>query len=808
MWIKKHWTAALTTAVAVAALTASTGHADTAPTTIFGGFESADSVSAVKVSTPDQDSVRWSSDVTSSGTHSLEFDVGAGTGTAQIDLPSGTAFDADSWTGHEILSWDVMSNSPVQYLGRVTFKDSAGHAWGHAYYVPPFGLHPYDGYVSDVAKGGVDVSHIGEIDLSVPRQQWPVKIWFDSMRLVDQYPYDHTPYTNAATPGLIQQMQLGPRIDAQSTALSTAEKTIPDTNTAADDALRSQATQIAGTLATMKQQASRSDLDLATAQALNQQLQTVTGNVQRLVGVIAARRAQPGNPQYGVVAADSTTLIYPNDRPCNCTTSPAEIRLARGEYQSEQIAVIPYAQSLSGVQMRVAAVSGTPGALTVSADPVGFLDTTPSSAYNATKDQSGWYTGWTPDPIRTDLKTVDVPANAYQPYYLTVKAGASAPAGRYEITLQISGANVHRSTIVLTADVWPFTVADRPDLATSFEFNPAVPTQLYGDDSHTKQYEDFLESYKMEPGNIYAATPPTVDELEYIKNRWGLRHFNVLYLNYTKVNLNDPSTWPALINSWVSTISTAMEQYKAAGLDKYAYVYGFDESNSAYFPVMKQALGAIKQKYPDLPIMSTVRDNTMGPGSGLTGLVNVWAPQMDLYQAGSAATAHARGDQVYWYPDIATGHPYPNWFNGYPPIDTRIMMGPLSHQSGVDGVLYYNTDRWINHPLLTDGVYSNWDPATFSTTAGDGSLFYPGKDGPLPSIRLANFRDGMQDYNMLDLLAQRITHAQHASPSEIAHAKALLGAQAVVRSDTDYTEDPGTYRNWRAQVADEIVRLR
>jgi hypothetical protein len=198
----------------------------------------------------------------------------------------------------------------------------------------------------------------------------------------------------------------------------------------------------------------------------------------------------------------------------------------------------------------------------------------------------------------------------------------------------------------------------------------------------------------------------------------------------------------------------------------------------------------------------------MGPGSGLTGLVNIWAPQMDLYDPNSASAAHARGDQVYWYPDIATGHPYPNWFNGYPPIDTRILMGPLSHQSGVDGVLYYNVDRWQNHPLLTDGIYSNWDPATFSTTAGDGSLFYPGKDGPLPSIRLSNFRDGMQDYNMLDVLAQRIAHATHASPSEIAHAKALLSAQSVVRNDTDYTEDPGVYAKWRDQVADEIVRLR
>jgi hypothetical protein len=312
----------------------------------------------------------------------------------------------------------------------------------------------------------------------------------------------------------------------------------------------------------------------------------------------------------------------------------------------------------------------------------------------------------------------------------------------------------------------------------------------------------------MEPGNIYATTPPTVADLQYLKNKWGLKHFNVLYLNGTVINVNDPSSWQPQIDSWVATITKAMAEYKAAGLDKYAYVYGFDEATAQYLPVIKQTLTAIKQKFPDLPVISTLRDNSMGPTSGLTGLIDVWSPQMDLYQQSSADAAHARGDQVYWYPDIATGHPYPNWFNGYPPIDTRMMMGPMSHQSGVDGVLYYKTDRWVNHPLLEDGIYSAWNPATFDTTAGDGSLFYPGKDGPLPSIRLANFRDGMQDYNVLDLLSQRIAHPPNGtSAAEIARAKKLLSAQSVVQGDTSFTENPATYRQWRNSVAQEIVRL-
>jgi hypothetical protein len=322
------------------------------------------------------------------------------------------------------------------------------------------------------------------------------------------------------------------------------------------------------------------------------------------------------------------------------------------------------------------------------------------------------------------------------------------------------------------------------------------------------QYEDFLETYKIEPGNIYTATPPTVAELQYLQNKWGLRHFNIVYLNYTLININDPSSWQAQIDSWVTTISDAMAEYQKVGLDKYAYVYGFDERPASWYPVIKQTLTAIKAKFPDLPVISTLRDNSMGVTSGLTGLVDAWAPEQDLYNQTTADGAHARGDQVYWYPDIGTGHPFPNWFNGYPPIDGRMLMGPMSYQAKVDGVLYYQTTRWVGgQTILNDGVFSNWNDLT-GGAPGDGSLLYPGPDGPMASMRLSNVRDGMQDYNLLDVLAQKIANPpSHTSTKQLVAAKALLGATAIVQGDQSYTEDPQTYRTWRRSVAAAIGQL-
>lgn len=795
------------------------------PTIIFGDFESADLATSAQINNTVADRVRSATVVASHGGRSLEYDVAAhdprtAANTPQITLFAGKNFTKIPWSGHEIITWDVMSDSPVQVLGQVTFKDSKGHAFGHGIFVPAIGLHSYDGLVSALSGAGVDVDDIVEIDISLPRQPWPVRMFLDTFRLVDANPYDHTPYIDAAAPGLINLMGLTSNLQQAQKTLHGLENQIPHTNSPADRALREQAAALATTLTTLGQQAGQSNLDLTTAQGIYAQVQTANGQIERFGNVVTVRRANPTKPDYGLAAADSMVLVFPKDRPAALSTKPPVLEMARGEYQSAQAVVIPYAADLSGVTSRVRAVTDPNGRsveaslFTATVNPVGFLNTTPNASYKNSNERAGWYTGWTPDPIRDDLRSIDVAAADFQPFWINAYAAPNAPAGRYQIEIEIAAANASTQRLTFPVQVWPFALADRPVLTTSFNYEIELIAPLYGvtdPDATTKlshQYEDFLETYKIEPGNVYTSTPPTVAELQYLQNKWGLRHFNIVYLNYTLININDPSSWQAQIDSWVTTISDAMAEYQKVGLDKYAYVYGFDERPASWYPVIKQTLTAIKAKFPDLPVISTLRDNSMGVTSGLTGLVDVWAPEQDLYNQTTADGAHARGDQVYWYPDIGTGHPFPNWFNGYPPIDARMLMGPMSYQAKVDGVLYYQTTRWVGgQTILDDDLFSNWNDLT-GPAPGDGSLLYPGPDGPMASMRLSNVRDGMQDYNLLDLLAQRIANPPpHVPAAKLAAAKALLGATDVVQGDQSYTEDPQTYRSWRSRVAAAISDL-
>lgn len=143
--------------------------------------------------------------------------------------------------------------------------------------------------------------------------------------------------------------------------------------------------------------------------------------------------------------------------------------------------------------------------------------------------------------------------------------------------------------------------------------------------------------------------------------------------------------------------------------------------------------------------------------------------------------------------------------NGRSPA--RCRTGPVSRR-----LLYYASNRWLrsdhaDQPLVNDGILSAWKAATFNGTAGDGSLFYPGPNGPMASIRIENFRDGMEDYNLLSLLADDVASNHHLPPALKAHAAKLLKASDVVTGPRKFTEDVGRYRTWRADVVATIATI-
>ena len=142
-------------------------------------------------------------------------------------------------------------------------------------------------------------------------------------------------------------------------------------------------------------------------------------------------------------------------------------------------------------------------------------------------------------------------------------------------------------------------------------------------------------------------------------------------------------------------------------------------------------------------------------------------------------------------------------------------MGAQAVRMRPDGFLYYQISVWKGNKCIEKGPFTDWNPANDLQYNGDGSWVCVGPDGiPLPTIRLENFRDGLEDYAYAKLLEEklRVVESFFAKATEdkspenwIRRAKAALAVpREVMDTMTNYTDDPAVLYRWRNEMADLI----
>lgn len=809
--------------------------AQAAPGGVIQDFEDDQSVDATTVSLPGHDAATRVP-YGSHGESGLEFTV------APLDTPDALpnagltltqdtdAMPVNDWSGHDYLVWDFWMPADYTTGGRITIRDDKGVAWGTNYAITGRGWTAVQIPLAEVTKAGLDLSDIRYLGISLPRRNEPVKAFFDSFRLVDGTP-DNSDFGDRVIKNLVQQVDFNGILDDLDAGLAETIELLGSPDSPSYEAMKGQLDGL-----TARSTAIRTglpDIDtVETYEKMIKDLDTLVSAPARLEQILRLRQGQ-AKGMFGLDSADSMSLVYPKDVTWKGLGRKPKIEMARGETEHTQTVVVPYGVELKDVQVEVDEVRRSDGksveakALQASVAPVGSLYTTPSAAYGREI-----YTGWTPDPIRSDLKSVDVPAGDVQPYLVSVESGRDADPGTYTVTLRVRAEGQPEQRAKVSVTVWPTQLQDRPELRTSFQFTPWLLWDLYKitdpdeQQAMTVKYWDFLAEHKIQPDQIYtvlngdpANLPPSekfvpqpVDRVTYIRDHYGLTQFTALYLWAGLLDPDKPETWDAQIDDWIAMLETAMAEYEKAGVADKAVVYGFDETTGPMLDAAKYTFSRIKERFPDLPIMTTLRDDTFGADTGLTDQVDIWVPWIDGYDKEVAEAARANGERIWWYHAISTNYPQPNWFNGYPPIDSRMLMGPMSHQANVEGILYYATNRWPladrgDQLLVNDGILSKWNPATFYGTAGDGSLYYPGADGPMSSLRLENVRDGLEDYNLMQELKRSITAHPDAPRGLTARATKLLEASDIVTDSRNFTEDPAEYRAWRRDVGRTLALL-
>jgi Domain of unknown function (DUF4091)/Family of unknown function (DUF6067) len=478
------------------------------------------------------------------------------------------------------------------------------------------------------------------------------------------------------------------------------------------------------------------------------------------------------------------------------TSRRIELSAAKGEYEPFQIGIRSAQTNLTNVKVTVSDLQGPNQQkinntnITLYREDYVYVSTPSPTAPESANPSLG--AGWYADgliPFNNPNTNQDLVGAAFdavpfnvaigqnQPIWVDVLVPRDAVAGDYTGTYQVTS-DQGESSGEIALKVWDFELPLKPSLQSSFH--------VWQDNSKATMVE--LLKHKVMP----VADFDPADERELI-DQWGL--------NFRRL----PFWSGADVDSPTMTAPPSIDQIKASAAqhqsDLPLYVFPADEiSNSPQlFEPLKQWSRHIHQA--GLPNLVTIAPTPElyddGSGTGRSA-VDIWTVLPKMYDAAPNEIAQVRqkGDQVWSYNALVQDDYSPKWQIDFAPINYRMQPGFISQSLGLTGILYWRVDLWTNDPwndVQTTVQGSNHYP-------GDGMLVYPGAavglSGVVPSIRLKAIREGVEDYEYVQIL-KNLGRGDWA----------IAQSQTVGRDWRNWSQDPDALAAVRQTLGEEIERI-
>lgn len=178
----------------------------------------------------------------------------------------------------------------------------------------------------------------------------------------------------------------------------------------------------------------------------------------------------------------------------------------------------------------------------------------------------------------------------------------------------------------------------------------------------------------------------------------------------------------------------------------------------------------------------------------LVDYIDVLVPLLDDYDKniGFYEERKKKGNEVWFYTCLAPTGRYPNRLIDYPLVKVRILHW-INFKYGLVGYLHWGYNYWTERPFED---VENEPNHPFPLPPGDPFIVYPGRIGPLDSIRFEALRDGVEDYELLKLLAERRSLDD-----------AMELCNEAVKTITDYVRTSKELLSIRMRLIDELESL-
>ncbi len=576
-------------------------------------------------------------------------------------------------------------------------------------------------------------------------------------------------------------------------------------------------------------------------------------------------RALAESEGVAVWQVPAVVKVFEDDRPLRGPSS-GNVRLAaaRNEQESLQLAVCS-GRAIRGVRVEVDPPAGPQGkTLGVEVNVVGYVPIDyPTNYYRsfapawrrktptAAPACDGWPGRW-PDPL-LPRDTFHLAANTTQPVWITMSVPKDAPAGDYAGRVRLVAEGKTLAQWPYTVHVWDFALPDESHVGAIYDVHGTGGERFWGKPAGeaARDIMRFMARRRLCPDRVQP--PPTMryengrvvaDFAEFDKAAaW---YFDELKLpfSYTpwtfylfgwgmppRKHFGEepyPGAWPyqgadrsrlrpEFKKAYQACLKAFWDHLKEKGWAEKFILYISDEPFDAQ-PEIREQMKALCRMIHEVDPKIPIYGSTWKHVPEWDGFLDVWGiGHYGVVSPERMAALRAGGARIWFTTDgqMCIDTPYcaverllphycfkygaqayefwgVSWYT-YDPF--RYGWHAYIHQSEQPGKSY-----WVRYPN------------------GDGYLLYPGGlvgyAGPVSSIRLEQAREGVEDYEYLYLLRDRMARARAAGKDIAAAERAMAQAAALVtipnpggRYSRRILPDPLALDAARHAVAEAIERL-
>ncbi|MGJ5631599.1 glycoside hydrolase domain-containing protein [Nostoc sp. CALU 1950] len=485
------------------------------------------------------------------------------------------------------------------------------------------------------------------------------------------------------------------------------------------------------------------------------------------------------------------------------TKTRIDLYAARGEYEPFQIGIRAPNSGLTNVNVSVSSLSGPNNQVIPNSNITlyreHYVKVTHSSPNKKGSSNPPLGTGWYADGLipflnpenQADIKDAELDAVPFnlkarnnQPIWVDIFVPRDTQAGEYNGTYTVSS-DQGKITGKIHLKVWNFELPIKPSLNSEFTFY------------EHKNKSDMVEllKHKLMPDAHF----DPADEPE-LMEQWGLRSRSLSFWSGANVSTCKMSPAPSL-----KKIKTTAAKHESSLFLYTRYADEIDNCPNLIKPV-KQWARNFHQAGIATALAMTPTPALYDDGSG-TGrsAVDIWVVLPESYDEAPKQISEVlqKGDKVWSYNALVQDGYSPKWQIDFEPINYRIHPGFISQSLGLTGILYWRVDLWTKDPWNDIQTYSQEK----DYYPGEGMLFYPGKQvgltGVVPSMRLKWLREGVEDYEYLEILKNSVGAARRRHR----HKWGLRLARRVGMDWKNWTRDTNLLESVRRQLGEEIEKL-